>query len=124
VKSGNSLSEAQMKALDLVKSMLGRYGSTGVQEVINYVCFSLLRLIVVYPVEDEVRLTDKKGNVLPDARLVPQDCNAKELARLVHDDLAKGFLYAIDVRTKQRLGADHKLNHNDIIKIVSTTSRG
>ena len=124
IKSGNSLSEAQKKALDLVKSMFGRYGSTGVQEVINHVCFNLLKLIVVYPVEDEVRLTDKKGNVLPDARLVPQDSNAKDLARLIHDDLAKGFLYAIDVRTKQRLGAEHKLNHNDIIKIVSATSRG
>ncbi|MGC2684244.1 MAG: redox-regulated ATPase YchF [Candidatus Nitrosopolaris sp.] len=124
VKSGNSLSEAQKKALDLVKSMLGKYGSTGVQEVINNVCFNLLKLIVVYPVEDEVRLTDKKGNVLPDARLVPQDSNPKELARLIHDDLAKGFLYAIDVRTKQRLGAEYKLNHNDIIKIVSATSRG
>ncbi|MFZ0511709.1 MAG: redox-regulated ATPase YchF [Candidatus Nitrosopolaris sp.] len=124
IKSVNSLSGAQKKALDLVKSLLGRYGSTGVQEVINHVCFNLLKLIVVYPVEDEVRLTDKKGNVLPDARLIPQDSNAKDLARLIHDDLAKGFLYGIDVRTKQRLGAEHKLKHNDIIKIVSATSRG
>jgi ribosome-binding ATPase YchF (GTP1/OBG family) len=104
--------------------MLGRYGSTGVQQVINHVCFKLLKLIVVYPVEDEVRLTDKKGNVLPDARLVPQDSNARDFARLIHDDLAKGFLYAIDVRTKQRLGAEHKLKQNDVIKIVSATTRG
>jgi ribosome-binding ATPase YchF (GTP1/OBG family) len=124
IKSGYSLSEAQTKALDLVKSLLGRYGSTGVQEAINRVCFGLLKLIVVYPVEDEIKLTDKKGNVLPDARLVPQDSTAKDLARLIHEDLAKGFLYAIDVRTKHRLGAEHKLKNNDVIKIVSATSRG
>jgi ribosome-binding ATPase YchF (GTP1/OBG family) len=124
LKSGISLSEAQTKALDLVKSLLARYGSTGVQEAINRVCFGLLKLMVVYPVEDEIKLTDKKGNVLPDARLVPQDCTAKDLARLIHEDLAKGFLYAIDVRTKHRLGAEHKLKNNDVIKIVSATSRG
>jgi ribosome-binding ATPase YchF (GTP1/OBG family) len=120
----STLNEAQKKALDLVKAMLGRYGSTGVQQVINHVCFKLLKFIVVYPVEDEVKLTDKKGNVLPDARLVPQDSNARDFARLIHDDLAKGFLYAIDVRTKQRLGAEHRLKQNDVIKIVSATTRG
>lgn len=124
IRPGITLSEVQKKALELVKSLIRRYGSTGVQEVINYVCFSLLKLIVVYPVEDDSRLTDKKGNILPDARLVPQDSNAKDLARLIHDDLAKGFLYGIDVRTKQRVGAEYKLKHNDVIRIVSTTSRG
>jgi ribosome-binding ATPase YchF (GTP1/OBG family) len=83
-----------------------------------------LKLIVVYPVEDEIKLTDKKGNVLPDARLVPRDSTAKDLARLIHEELAKGFLYAIDVRTRNRLGAEHKLKNNDVIKIVSATSRG
>jgi hypothetical protein len=42
----------------------------------------------------------------------------------VHADLAKGFLYAIDARTKQRIGADHKLKDRDVVKIVSATSRG
>jgi ribosome-binding ATPase len=37
--------------------------------------------------------------------------------------LGKGFLYAIDARTKQRIGAEHKLKNGDIIKIVSTMSR-
>jgi ribosome-binding ATPase len=83
-----------------------------------------LKFIVVYPVENELRLTDKQGNVLPDARLVPQDSTAKDLAHLIHEDLAKGFLYAVDIRTKNRLGAEHKLKNNDVIKIVSATSRG
>jgi hypothetical protein len=38
-------------------------------------------------------------------------------------DLAKGFLYAIDIRSKQRLSSEYKLKNNDVIKIVSATSR-
>jgi len=46
------------------------------------------------------------------------------LAGLIHADIAKGFLHAIDCKTKQRIGGDHKLKHGDVIKIVSTLSRG
>lgn len=118
------LSEPQKKALDLVRTVLNRYGSTGIQEAINRACLDSLDSIVVYPVEDEVKLTDKKGNVLPEARLLPRNSTVKDLANQIHEDLAKGFLFAIDVRTKQRRGSDYKLKDNDVIKIVSTTSRG
>jgi ribosome-binding ATPase YchF (GTP1/OBG family) len=80
-------------------------------------------MIVVYPVEDEFKLMDKKGNVLPDARLLPDGSTAKDLANTIHADLGKGFLYAIDARSKQRLGAEYKLKNNDVIKIVSATSK-
>ena len=108
----------------MVSKIISKYGSTGVQEVINYVCFKLLNLIVVYTVEDEFKLLDKKGNILPDARLLPLGATAKDLAYMIHADLVKGFLYAINVRTKQRLSAEYKLKNNDVIKIVSATSRG
>jgi ribosome-binding ATPase YchF (GTP1/OBG family) len=124
VRPGVQLTDLQKKALDIVRSLIARYGSTGVQEAINLACFSLLRQIVVYPVEDELKLTDKKGNILPDARLLPTGSTAKDLASTIHADLAKGFLYAVDVRTKQRVGADHVLKNNDVIKVVSATSRG
>jgi ribosome-binding ATPase YchF (GTP1/OBG family) len=84
----------------------------------------LLRMVEVYPVEDEFKLTDKKGNVLPDVWLLPEGSTAKDLAGAVHADLAKGFLYAIDARTKQRISANHKLKSGDVIKIASATSRG
>ena len=80
-------------------------------------------MIVVYPVEDENKLTDKKGNVLPDAYLLSKDSTTRDLAGKVHEQLGKGFLYAIDVRSKQRVGADPKLRDRDVIKIVSATSR-
>lgn len=124
VKSKFSLNEQQKKALDLVKGLMEKYGSTGVQEAINTACFKSLHLIAVYPVEDEVKLSDKKGNVLPDVRLLPEGSTTRDLATTVHADLAKGFLYAIDARTKQRIGADHLLKDRDVIKVVSATSRG
>lgn len=124
VKPGVTLNDAQKKALDIVHALIAKYGSTGVQEAINIACFQLLRLIAVYPVEDDLRLSDKNGNVLPDVRLLPEGSTAKDLAATVHADLAKGFLYAVDARTKQRIGADHKLKGGDVIKIVSAASRG
>lgn len=124
VKENVTLTEEQKKALDLVKALMRKMGSTGVQQVINAACFELLKLIVVYPVEDEAKLTDKKGNVLPDAYMIKTGSTAKDFAAAIHSDLAKGFLHAIDARSKQRVGADHALKNGDVIKIVSTMSRG
>ena len=124
VKPEVTLNALQQKALDIVKGFMQKYGSTGVQEVINIACFKFLRMVEVYPVEDEFKLTDKKGNVLPDVWLLPEGSTAKDLAGAIHADLAKGFLYAIDVRTKQRISANHRLKSGDVIKIASATSRG
>lgn len=124
LKDKDTLNEQQKKALLIIQSVLDDYGSTGVQEAINTVCFKLLNLIIVFPVEDEIKLSDKKGNILPNAILLRKGSTAKDLAANIHQDLAKGFMFAIDVRNKQRIGADYELKHNDIIKIVSATSRG
>jgi len=124
IKDGSTLTPEQKKALDLVKALIDRIGSTGVQQVINATCFELLKMIVVYPVEDDVKLTDKKGNVLPDAYMLRIGSTPKDLAATIHGDLAKGFLHAVDARSKQRLGADHQLKNGDVVKIVSTMSRG
>jgi hypothetical protein len=124
VKPNVALNAQQQKALDIVRTLMQKYGSTGVQEAINIACFKLLHMVAVYPVEDEFKLSDKRGNVLPDVRLLPEASTAKDLAATVHADLAKGFLYAVDARTKQRIGADHRLKSGDVIKIVSAASRG
>ena len=92
---------------------------TGVQDMINRIYFEMLGNIVVYPVEDENRWTDHFGNVLPDAVLLKKGSTAADLAAHIHTDLAKGMLYAIDGRTKMRLGRDHVLKDNDVIRIVS-----
>lgn len=124
VREGISLNPQQQKALDLAEKVMKKIGGTGIQQVIDYACFDLLGLIVVFPVEDESKLSNKNGEVLPDARLLPSGSTARELARTVHADLAKGFLYAVDAKTKQRVGAEHQLKNGDVLKIVSTLSRG
>lgn len=124
VKLGVTLNVQQQKALDIVKLFMQKHGSTGVQQVINIACFKLLHMVEVYPVEDEFKLTDKKGNVLPDVWLLPEGSTAKDLARAIHADLAKGFLYAIDARSKQRISANYRLKSGDVVKIASATSRG
>ncbi len=117
-------SEAQLKAIDIIKNrVLNIWGSTGVQELINQVCFKLLRLMVVYPVEDPNRLCDHKGNVLPDALLVPEGTTARQLAYMIHSDLGDSFIYAIDARTKRRLGEEAVLKDGDVISIVAAKAK-
>ena len=124
IKNESILTNEQKKALELVRTFMDRSGTTGIQQVINETCFKLLNMIVAYPVEDENKLTDKKGNVLPDAYMIKANSTAKDLSTIIHTDLAKGFLHAVDVRRKQLIGSDHKLKDGDVIKIVSTMSRG
>jgi len=114
------LNEKQIKALEKIRGFLKEFGSTGVQEAINRVVFDLLDYIVVYPVEDENKFTDTKGNVLPDAMLVKKGTTARELAYMIHTDIGKHFIYALDARTKMRIAEDHELRNNDVIKIVSS----
>ena len=118
------IAPAQQKALDLVKSVFSKIQSTGIQKILNAAVFDSLKYIVVYPVEDETKLTNKDGVVLPDTKLLPHDSTAKDLAGLIHADIAKGFLHAIDCKTKQRISGDQKLKNGDVIKIISTLSRG
>ncbi|WP_297468587.1 redox-regulated ATPase YchF [Thermococcus sp.] len=111
----------QEKALELIREkVLNRFGSTGVQEVINRAVFELLNLIPVYPVQDENKLTDQFSNVLPHVYLLPKGSTPRDLAYKVHTDLGKTFLYAVNARTKRRVGEDYELQFNDIIKIVAT----
>jgi len=124
VVGDREIAPPQQKALDLARSVFEKIPDTGIQKILNAAVFDSLNLIAVYPVEDETKLANKDGVVLPDAKLLPKDSTAKDLAGLIHADIAKGFLHAIDCKTKQRIGSDQKLKNGDVIKIVSTLSRG
>jgi ribosome-binding ATPase YchF (GTP1/OBG family) len=124
VIEGKEILPPQQKALDVVKAVFSKIHTTGIQKILDTAVFDLLKFIVVYPVEDESKLTNKDSDVLPDAKLLPEGSTAKDLAGMIHADIAKGFLHAIDCKTKQRIGGDHKLKNGDVIKIVSTLSRG
>lgn len=113
------LSDAQKDALLKIRTLMKKNGGTGIQKCINETVFKLLDLIVVYPVEDENRFTDKHGKILPDAFLMKKGSTPKDLAFMVHTDIGKSFLYAVDAHTKMRLGEKHELKNGDIVKIVS-----
>ncbi|WP_456474386.1 redox-regulated ATPase YchF [Candidatus Pyrohabitans sp.] len=114
------LSPKQKKALEIIKkNVLERYGSTGVQQAINVAVLDVLKKIVVFPVEDEHRLCDGEGNVLPDAYLLDQGATPRDLAYKIHTEIGENFIAAIDARTKRRIASDAPLKHMDIIKIVT-----
>lgn len=115
------LDEKQVKALEFIKkNILNRYGSTGVQKCINTAVFEVLEMIAVYPVENENKLIDSKGNILPDTHLLPKGSTAVDLAYKIHSDIAEKFIGAIDCKTKKKIGRDHVLQDGDVIKIITS----
>ena len=116
----DELSTPQKNALNYIKeNILDKYGSTGVQDALNYSIFELLDHIVVYPVEDEHKYTDQKGNVLPDGIVIKRGSNPKELAYMVHTDIGDNFMHAIDARKHMRISSDYELEDGDIISIIT-----
>lgn len=112
------VSDERKEALEFIRdNVLDKYGSTGVQQVLNQAVFDLLDYIVVYPVENESKYSDKKGNLLPDAILLKKGSTPLDLAYKIHSDIGQDYKKAIDVRTGRALSKDHELSDGDIIKI-------
>lgn len=118
------LNDAQRSALAYIRrKVFGEYLRTGVQFALNIAVFKLLKMNAVYPVADPDRLTDKNGKVLPDVYLLPAGATVADLAKAIHSDLAKGLLYAVDVRTRLHLPTNYVLRDRDVLSIVSTAKR-
>ena len=88
-------------------------------QAINAAVFNALKYVAVYPVEDERRMSDKAGNVLPDLLLVPHSYTARDVAYAIHTELGERFIAAIDVRTGKRLAADEPVSHGLVLKILA-----
>lgn len=116
---GEGANEKQRAALAGIRKFMELNGGTGVYEALRRLIFGKMKMIVVYPVEDENRYCDGAGNVLLDAILMPEGSTAIELAKKIHTDLAKKFVGAIDARTKKRVSKEYVLKDNDIIKIIA-----
>ncbi|HJJ89544.1 MAG TPA: redox-regulated ATPase YchF [Methanocorpusculum sp.] len=120
LNDGVKLSIKQRKALTIIDKNMKKFGSTGVQSALEKLVFEKIGMIVVFPVEDENKYCNSKGIILPDAFLMPKGSTPKDLAHCIHTDLSKGFLYAIDARTKMRIKESTILKSGDVIRIVST----
>src|SRR3989344_4839805 len=113
------LNEKQRQAPDVIKkNVIDAYGSTGVQDVLNRAVFELLKYIAVFPAGAS-KLADSKGNILPDCFLVPSGTTALDFAYRLHTDIGKGFINAVNAKTKQVVGKEYKLKHRDGIEIMT-----
>lgn len=113
-----NVDERHLSALNFIRThVLDVYGSTGVQRCIDKSVFEILNMVVVYPVENEHRYSDKKGNILPHAFLMKKGSTALDLAYKVHEDIGKGFIGAVDARSGKHISASYELNDGDIISI-------
>lgn len=124
INEKTSLNEKQKWALNFIrKDILGEYLQTGVQFALNVAVFKLLNMNVVYPVADPGKLSDKRGNVLPDVYLMRSGSSVEDLANEIHSDLAKGLLYAVDVRNGLRLPINYLVKDRDVLSIISTMKK-
>jgi len=113
------IDDKQKKGLEFIqKNVLERYGSTGVQECLNKCVFDVLNYIVAYPVADANKLSNKNGDVLPDAFLVKKGTTMKGFAFMIHSDIGEKFIGGLDAKKKIKLGADYELKNNDVIEIL------
>ncbi|MEB3787156.1 MAG: redox-regulated ATPase YchF [Desulfurococcales archaeon] len=119
IVKGEKLSKKEKLALEKIRELMARHGGTGVQQAIDTLVLRKLDMIPVYPVDDPNKYTDKEGRVLPDVVLVPRGTTARQLAYKIHSDLGETFIYAINAKTKQRIGESYVLNPGDVIKIVA-----
>ncbi len=119
VLEARRLSPPQEKALHEIQALLQRWGSTGVQALLESEVFGRLRQVAVFPVEDETHWTDSRGRVLPDAFLVPAGTPVRAVAYRVHSELGEHFVRAIDGRTHRALAADHPVEAGSVLRIVA-----
>ena len=125
---GNSISltgegnDKQKKALSDILRFYDNPIHKRIRDVLSNVVFNVMNYSVVFPVSDESSWTDGKGNILPDALLVPPGTNSLDLAYRIHTDIGKGFIRAIDCRKKMAVRKDHVVGSGDVIKIVSKTA--
>ena len=114
-----TMNDAQVRGLSVLAERLKKLEGTGIIKLLDEVLFDELQRIVVYPVQDESQWTDGDGNVLPDALVVQNGTQAKQLAYKVHTDLGDGFIKGVDGRTRRIVGAEHELSDSDVLRIHS-----
>src|ERR687895_2440450 len=124
IKDQSILTDKQKWALNFIrKDILDEYMRTGIQFAINVAVFKLLRMNAVYPVAEASKLSDKSGNVLPDVYLMKSGSTVEDLAKEIHSELAKGLLYATDIRDGLRLPINYEIKDRDILSIISARKK-
>jgi len=112
------LSAGQSQALTAIqKNVLEKLSGTGCEKILNAIVFDLLKCIAIFPAGSN-KLVDSEGRILPDCFIMPPGTTALDFAFSLHSDIGNNFIRAINVKTKQLVGKDHKLEHRDAIEII------
>ncbi len=115
----DKLTKEQKAALEYIqKNVLHVYGGTGVQTLLDFAVFELLKYIAVFP-GGMNNLKDSDGRTIPDCYLMPEKSTALDFAFRLHTDLGKNFIKAYDVRSKRVIGKEYLIKHRDVIEIVT-----
>jgi len=112
------VSADQEAGLEQIREFVSEFGGTGVQEAIETALFDVLGSIAVFPGSANGS-ADEKG-VFRDCFILPEESTTSDFAYFLHSDIGDGLLHGIDCRSKRQVGADHELDHRDVIEIVST----
>lgn len=111
------LNDKQKEALASIQKTMEEFGSTGVQEVLNKAVLEVLEYVAIYPAG--AKLSDSKGNVLPDCYLMKKGSTALDFAYRLHSDIGRDFVKAMHIKTKQAVGKDYILKHGDGLEILT-----
>ncbi len=114
----DDISADQQAGLEQIREFIEEFGGTGVQQAIETALFDVLGCIAIFPGSANGS-ADEKG-VFRDCFILPEDSTTSDFAYFLHSDIGDGLLHGIDCRSKRQIGADHELDHRDVVEIIST----
>jgi hypothetical protein len=109
----------QRQGLEQIRDFLDAFGGTGVQTALETALFDELGVKAVFPGSSNGVVTDE-GKVLRDCFLLPPTATTEDFAYFLHSDIGDGLLHGVDCRSERQIGSDHRLDHRDVVEIVST----
>ncbi|MFC6835131.1 redox-regulated ATPase YchF [Halomarina ordinaria] len=113
------VSMEQKTGLERIRDFVTEYEGTGVQRALEAALFGELGAVAVFPGSSKGVVTDE-GKVLRDCFLLPPNSTTEDFAYFLHTDIGDGLLHGIDCRSKRQIGADHELDHRDVVEILTT----
>jgi ribosome-binding ATPase YchF (GTP1/OBG family) len=114
----DDISADQEAGLEQIREFVTEYGGTGVQQAIETALFDVLGCMAIFPGSANGS-ADEKG-VFRDCFILPEESTTSDFAYFLHSDIGDGLLHGIDCRSQRQVGADHDLEHRDVVEIIST----
>ena len=111
------VSDEQATGLDTIASFVADFDGTGVQSALETALFERFGAIAVFPGNGSPR---DDGTFLQDCFVLPEGSTAEEFAYFLHSDIGEGFLHGHDARSGRQIGADHELDHRDVVEVTTT----